>query len=142
MDSLMQLWEFAPALKTKWLFLAVIGQMLIAIYGYSVMSKARVAAVRAKRVSPDDYKANRDEPEDLRVFTQAVANHFELPVLFYALVLLFVVASAQSWVTVVLAWLFVTLPFFSYSRNDRPESRYFAAQTVHSCHPDTVAHDV
>ena len=109
MDAVMFLWDFAPAWKTKLLFLAMVGQVAIAIYAYTKMSKARVAAGRAKRITADDYKATKDEPEDLRVLTRAVANQFEMPVLFYVLVLASVTVSAHSWITVVLAWFYVVL---------------------------------
>ena len=109
METFMLLWDFAPALKTKLLYLAIVGQIIITIYCYSAMSKARVAAVRGNRISPDDYKATRDEPEDLRVYTRAVANQFEMPVVFYVLVLASLMAAAASWITVILAWVYVVL---------------------------------
>jgi hypothetical protein len=111
MDSLTLLWEFAPALKTKLLYLSIIAQMLTTTYCYYAMWVARMAAGRAKRITANDYRANKDEPEDLRVFTRLVANQFELPVLFYALVLAILLASTQSWITIGLAWAFVILRF-------------------------------
>ena len=109
MDALMMLWEFAPELKAKLLYLALIGQIVITIYCYSAMSKARVAAVRGNRVQPDNYTAPTDEPEDLRVYTRAVANQFEMPVVFYVLVLAALMATTASWITVALAWIYVIL---------------------------------
>ena len=109
MDSLIFLWEFAPALKTKLLYLAVFGQMCQAIYAYIAMSRARMSAGKAKRITADDYKATKDEPEDLRVLTRAVANQFEMPVLFYVVTLALISASAHSWITVVLAWAYVAV---------------------------------
>jgi len=109
MDTLSLLWSFAPDIKVKLLYLAIIGQIVITLLAYGRMSKNRMAAGRAKRVSADMYKSTANEPEDLRVFTRAVANQFELPVVFYAIVLAMLVASAASWITVILAWLFVVL---------------------------------
>lgn len=109
MDAILPLWEFAPALKTKLMYLAMVAQMMIAIYCYRAMSKARVAAVRAKRITPDEYKSTASEPEDLRALTRAVANQFEMPVLFYALLLATLTAGSQSWITVILAWSYVVL---------------------------------
>ena len=109
MDSMTLLWEFAPAVKTRLLYLAIIAQMGVAFYCYYQMSRARMAAGRAKRITADDYKTNRNEPEDLRVFTRLVANQFELPVLYYVLVLAILLSEAGSWITVVLAWVFVLL---------------------------------
>lgn len=107
MDGAMLLWDFAPALKNKLLYLAIFAQMCLAIYAYYAMSRARLDAGRAKRISADDYKATKDEPEDLRVFTRAVANQFEMPVLFYAVILAMLTASAHSWITVFLAWAYI-----------------------------------
>ncbi len=107
MASLSLLWEFAPALKTKLLYLSILMQMGLAIYCYIAMSRVRLKAGRAKRITADDYKVTKDEPDDLRVFTRAVANQFEMPVLFYCLVLAMLTASAHSWITVLLAWAYV-----------------------------------
>ena len=76
MDAFLWLWDFAPLLKTKLIYLAIIGQIAIAIYCYTAMSRARISAGRAKRITAEDYKATQNEPEDLRVFTRAVANQF------------------------------------------------------------------
>ena len=112
MDGLMTLWSFAPELKAKLLYLAIVGQLVITIYCYTAMSRARVSAAKGKRIHPDDYKSTSNEPEDLRVYTRAVANQFEMPVVFYVLVLASLTASAASWVTVVLTWLYVILRIF------------------------------
>ena len=111
MDALMLLRDFAPELKTKLLYLAIVGQIIITIYCYSAMSKARVAAVRGQRMQPENYKATVDEPEDLRVYTRAVANQFEMPVVFYVLVLAALMAATASWITVILAWTYVVLRY-------------------------------
>ena len=109
MDVLSQLWEFAPEIKTRLIYLAMLGQMAIAFYCYGTMSKARLAAGRAKRITADDYKSTASEPEDLRVLTRTVANQFEMPVIFYALLLATLSAGSQSWITVILAWAYVAL---------------------------------
>ncbi len=114
METLSLLWSFAPDIKIKLLYLALIGQMIITILAYSRMAKARIAAVKAERVDRDMYKATTDEPEDVRVFTRAVANQFELPVLFYVIVLAMLVSSVTSWITVILAWAFIVLRYVHF----------------------------
>ena len=107
METLALIWTFAPDLKVKLLLFALAAQILLTINVYMQMSKQRVAAAKAGRVTADTYKSTNNEPEDLRVYTRAVANQFELPVMFYAIVIAGIAASMSSWITVVLAWLFV-----------------------------------
>ncbi len=107
MDTLALIWTFAPDIKVKLLLLALAAQMALTIRVYLQMSKVRVAAAKAGRVTTDMYKSTDNEPEDLRVYTRAVANQFELPVMFYAIVIAGIAASISSWITVVLAWLFI-----------------------------------
>ncbi len=109
MESLLLPWTFAPDLKVKLLLLILAGQMGLAIYLYIQLSKARMAAGKAGRITADLYKATENEPADLRVFARAVANQFELPVMFYALVVAGIAASISSWITVILAGSFVAL---------------------------------
>jgi len=107
METLSFIWTFAPDLKVKLLLLALAAQMALTIRVYLKMSGARVAAAKEGRVTTDMYKSTDNEPEDLRVFTRAVSNQFELPVMFYAIVIAGIAASMSSWITVVLAWLFI-----------------------------------
>jgi len=109
MENFALIWNFAPDLKIKLLCLAMAGQMAVAIYTYLALSKARVAASKAGRIKPEIYKATDGEPEDLRVLTRAVANQFEQPVIFYALLVAHLAVSTASWITVLLAWAFVLL---------------------------------
>ena len=108
MDSLLALWTAAPTLKVQLLIILILCQMGITVWCYSAMSKARVAAVKANKVTPETYRAVGDgEPEELRVYTRLVANQFELPVLFYAIVIAGLAINVSSWITVVLAAVFV-----------------------------------
>lgn len=105
----MFLWTFEPGLIIRLLALAFVCQIAITIWTYMQMSKARVAAVKEKRVNPEIFKSTREEPDDLRVFNRAVANQFELPVVFYALIAVSLAIGVQSWITVVLAFVFVCI---------------------------------
>jgi len=55
MEFLMSLWTAAPALKTQLTVFAVLLQMVITIWCYTHMSKARVRAAKSGEVSPDIY---------------------------------------------------------------------------------------
>ncbi|MEM7069225.1 MAG: MAPEG family protein [Pseudomonadota bacterium] len=108
MDIILSLWTAAPILKTKLLVIMISAQMILTIWCYYKMSAARVGAVKAGKITPEIYKAVGDaEPEEVRVFTRLVANQFELPVLFYAIILTSLAIGVASWLTVVLAGLFV-----------------------------------
>ncbi len=110
MDAILTLWTAAPELKTQLAVLAILANIALVIWCYSKMSKARVKAARAGTVDPEIYRAVGDaEPEDIRVYTRLVANQFESPVLFYALVITGLAIGVTSWITVILAFLYVIL---------------------------------
>lgn len=112
MEFISSLWTAAPTLKIQFVVLILLMQVIITIWCYAQMSKVRVKAAKSGAISPEIYKAVGDaEPEELRVYTRLVANQFEAPVLFYVLVITGLAIGVTSWITVVLAALYV---FFRY----------------------------
>ena len=112
METFYSLWTFAPLVKLQLVVLALLLQVAITVWCYTNLSAARVRAFKAGEISQDIYKAVSDaEPEDLRVYTRLVANQFEMPVLFYALIITGLAINVTSWITVILAFLYV---FFRY----------------------------
>ena len=112
MDTLLSLWTSFPTLKVQLVVIAMLAQMAIAFWCYSRMSKARVSAAKAGEIKPEMYVAVGDsEPEALRVYTRVVANQFESPVLFYAIVITGLAIGATSWITVGLAVMYVLFRF-------------------------------
>ncbi len=111
MEFLLFLYDFQPGWLIKLLCLSVVAMMGLTVHAYMEMSKARVAAAKAGAVQPDDYKATSNEPDDVRVYSRAVANMFEMPVMFYVLVLMSLTVGTASWLTVILAWTYVALRF-------------------------------
>ncbi len=109
MDMILAIWTFAPDLKAKLISLALILQMAIAIRCYMLMVTARMGAAKQGKIQPDQYKATVGEPEDVRVYTRAVANQFEMPVIFYALLIAGLALSVTSWLTVIMAFCYVAL---------------------------------
>ena len=101
------LWSFQSAWITKLLVIILIVQMLLTVWLYTKMAKSRFAAVKEGLITRDDYKVVGNEPEQAAIFTRALANQFELPVLFYAVVITGMATGVSSWITVVLAFLFV-----------------------------------
>ncbi|WP_119254398.1 MAPEG family protein [Shinella zoogloeoides] len=82
------------------------------IFGlYILLSTRRVGAVRDGRAKAEQFRENRDEPAESLVVKNAIANQFELPVLFYAVSILLYLVDADNPVTVVGGWLFVALRY-------------------------------
>ena len=109
METLDLVWTFAPEWKIRLLVLVVLANMYLAFRLYGVMSRARFKAAKEGRVTVDTYKATQNEPEDVAVFNRAVANQFESPVLFYAIIAISLAIGVSSWATVALAALYVGL---------------------------------
>ncbi|MBX9467683.1 MAG: MAPEG family protein [Rhizobium sp.] len=74
---------------------------------YALLVVRRAAVVRAGKVERIAFRENLAEPEESRVVNKAIANQFELPVLFYAVSVLLFMTEADNIVAVVLAWFFV-----------------------------------
>lgn len=88
------------------IFWPVIAQVLLTFVAYLVMSKRRIAAVKAGEAKARDFAVPKD-PESSATAARNVANQFELPVLFYVVCLAFHQVGAVDWVALLLAWAFV-----------------------------------
>lgn len=107
MDYIDPLWSFAEDWKIRVLVLIVLTNMYLAVRLYTVMSKKRFKAAKEGRVTTETYRATQNEPEDVAVFNRAVANQFESPVLFYALIAISFALHISSWLTVLFAAMYV-----------------------------------
>jgi hypothetical protein len=74
---------------------------------YALISVRRKAAVQAGSVKVSQFRENQNEPAESLFVRNNLANQFELPVLFFAVCLAIHATAATSYLTVVLAWLFV-----------------------------------
>lgn len=74
---------------------------------YALLVVRRAAVVREGKVERIAFRENLAEPEESRVVNRAIANQFELPVLFYAVSVLLFMTEADNIIAVVLAWIFV-----------------------------------
>lgn len=101
------LWLAAPLWKLKLLVIIILSQITLVVWLYIQMGKARVAAVKAGKITPEDYSVVGNEPQELAIYTRALANQFELPVLFYVVVLTGIAMGVSSLITVFLGVLFV-----------------------------------
>ncbi|MGZ6000186.1 MAG: MAPEG family protein [Rhizomicrobium sp.] len=86
-----------------WPMLAHIGWVFLL---YVWLTIARMLAVQSGRVEFSAL-AHGDEPHDIDRITRNLANQFELPVLFYALVVLLIVTGRVTMIDVIAAWVFV-----------------------------------
>lgn len=77
------------------------------------MARMRVGALSRREMSIDFYKTydRGEEPEQLRRLTRHFVNLFELPVLFYVVVILTYVTRQVNVPLIGLAWLYVALRY-------------------------------
>ena len=86
--------------------------IILALYTlglYFPMSKARVSAVKSGKIKASTFKLNEGEPEESRVFNNAIANQFQSPILFYAVCLAAYASGNASSLIIVLAWIFAAV---------------------------------
>jgi hypothetical protein len=74
---------------------------------YVLLSKRRVAAVKAGRATVSQFRANLEEPEDSLFVHNNLKNQFELPMFFHIGCLALFAVDGDNIGTVILAWLFV-----------------------------------
>ena len=85
----------------------MLAQVLLVYLVYLVLGVRRYGAIRTGAAKPQQFKLRSTEPEPSVTAANNVANQFELPVLFYAACLSYVVTDKVTAVPLVLAWLFV-----------------------------------
>lgn len=96
----------SPTEATIW---PVIAHVALVFSLYILLSTRRMRAVREGRARPEQFRENREEPAESLVVKNAIANQFELPVLFYAVSILLYLVDADNPATVAGGWLFVAL---------------------------------
>lgn len=94
----------ANAALILWPMLAHIG---LTFFLYAWLTVARVGAVRRGEVAYSCFVANRDEPAQAARIRRNLANQFELPAIFYALVVLLIALGRVNTMDVIAAWVFV-----------------------------------
>ena len=109
MEAIEPLWTFAADWKVRLIVLITIANMVLAVRLYTAMAKARVRVVKAGKATTETYRATQNEPEEAAVFNRAVMNQFESPTIFYALIAISLALGVSSWLTVILAALYVAI---------------------------------
>jgi hypothetical protein len=74
---------------------------------YVWLTVARTGAVRRREIDYSCFVLGRDEPLRVARIARNLANQFELPAVFYALVVLLVALGRVTTFDVVAAWVFV-----------------------------------
>jgi hypothetical protein len=74
---------------------------------YTWLTFARLRAVRRGEVDYGAFVLGREEPIEIARITRNLANQFELPAIFYALVVLLVALDRVTTIDLVAAWIFV-----------------------------------
>ena len=94
----------AAAASILWPMLAQIGWVFML---YAWLTVVRMRAVRRGEVEFACFVLGREEPIGIARIARNLANQFELPVIFYALVVLLVALGRVTAVDVIAAWVFV-----------------------------------
>jgi len=87
-----------------WPMLAHIGWVFML---YAWLTVARQRAVKSGRIDYSCFVLGREEPLEVARITRNLANQFELPIIFYALVVLLVALGQVTIYDVIAAWVFV-----------------------------------
>jgi hypothetical protein len=74
---------------------------------YAWLTVARMQAVKRGEVDSSAFVLGRDEPLHVARITRNLANQFELPAIFYALVVLLIALGQVTMFDVIAAWVFV-----------------------------------
>ena len=88
------------------LLLPMLAQIGWTLLLYAWLTVARQRAVRRGEVEYGSF-ARGEDPHEVARITRNLANQFELPVIFYAVVVLLVATNNVTLVDIVAAWLFV-----------------------------------
>jgi len=89
------------------MFWPLVAQSVLILVLYGLLGLRRSAAVKAGRAKIEQFRENRDEPSESLVVRNAIANQFELPVLFYAVSIILFMTQADNLPAVIMAWIFV-----------------------------------
>jgi hypothetical protein len=87
-----------------WPVLAHIGLIFLL---YAWLTFERTKAVASGETEYACFVLGRDEPLHVARITRNLANQFELPVIFYVLVVVLLVTGRVTWIDIAAAWVFV-----------------------------------
>lgn len=85
----------------------MLAHIALVFFLYVWLTLARTLAVRGGETEYACFVLGRDEPLHVARITRNLANQFELPAIFYALVILLIFANRVTTVDLAAAWVFV-----------------------------------
>jgi len=95
-------------MPVRMILIPLIVQVLLTVAVYLRLNFAKLAAVRRGEVDEARRALHEDAwPDSVRKINNNIRNQFEVPVLFYALVLTLVALNAAGTAAIVCSWLFV-----------------------------------
>src|SRR5262245_42623873 len=86
---------------------AMLAHIALVFFLYGWLTVARVGAVRRGEVEYSCFVLGEQEPRQAARISRNLSNQFELPVIFYAAVLLIVLLEQGTLVDAIAAWVFV-----------------------------------
>jgi hypothetical protein len=100
------MYALAPTtgLAILWPFMAH-AALVFALYAW--LTLVRTSAIRAGKASSSTFEFGREEPPEIARITRNLSSQFELPVLFYAVVLFLMQLHSVLVIDVLLGWMFV-----------------------------------
>lgn len=93
------------------MFWPLVAHAVLVFILYGLLGWRRHLVVKAGRIQVEEFRDNRGEPSESLVVRNAIANQFELPVLFYAVCIVLFMTQADNLPAIILAWLFVALRY-------------------------------
>lgn len=96
------------AIRNELILLPLLAQVLLTILVYVALAVAKSRVVKRGQVDPERRALHADAwPESVQKINNNIRNQFEVPVLFYVLVIVLYQLHAAGPVAQLLAWLFV-----------------------------------
>jgi hypothetical protein len=89
------------------IFWPVIVQVALTYAIYALISRRRIAAIKAGDATVSQFRENQNEPPQSRFVRNSLENQFELPVLFFAASISAFVLDFADVAMIALAWVFV-----------------------------------
>lgn len=89
------------------MFWPMVAHAVLVFILYGLIGFRRDAVVKAGKATKEQFRENRDEPAESLVVRNAIANQFELPVLFHVGSIVLFMTQADNLPAVILAWVFV-----------------------------------
>lgn len=94
-------------MTAKMIFLPVLLQVLLTVYAYVLLVRVKAQAMKAGLVNKERLGLHDDAwPDSVLKINNNIGNQFEIPILFYVLVIVLFSVGAASVFAQIVAWLF------------------------------------